>query len=156
MLRKVQRNAATGRTWMAYLKAAGMEVSCQSPRCPPGDALWPAVVAQKQQWLVFEEHKQTKNHMVSAGSELRILHRRVFQLLFMSQSLRQKVLLQAPQDNSSKNGTQFSSEKRLDQPRTPITLSKRQPAMNQGFQEKIHFVIWFWSHPPHSGIQSNL
>lgn len=33
---------------MAYLTAAGMEGSCQAPRCPPGppgDALWPALVA---------------------------------------------------------------------------------------------------------------
>lgn len=43
-----------------------------------------------------------------------------------------KVLLQALQDNNSRNGTQFPSEKRADQPGTPTTLSKRQPALKQG------------------------
>lgn len=140
MQRKVQWNAATGRAWMAYLTAAGMEVSCQAPRCPQ---------------VMFSGCCHCL-HGGSRGCYLRSTSRQRTtwaQLLHSSECctegsfsscswvshlvLRPKVLLQASKDNSSKNDTWFPSQKRPDQPGTPTTPSKRQPAIKQGFQEKI-------------------
>lgn len=81
----VQRITTTEWTWMAYLLAAEVEVSCQSPRGPPDDASWPAVIALMEAAVAAVWGGQAeKNHMASAGSQLRILQRGVFQLLFLS------------------------------------------------------------------------
>lgn len=66
--------------WLFSLQLQGKGPA--APRVSPGDAVCPAAAAlPRQQGLVLEEHKQTKNLTLSAGSQLRTLQRKIFQLL---------------------------------------------------------------------------